>query len=635
MIVGLEVHAQLHTSSKLFCSCPTSENSEKPWVKDYLEKKKAEFKFVEHGLAMRCIDSARERNLDVRQIAKAMVYVGDGMPVLFILSGNRKIDSMKASIFLGSKSLKIASPEEVYRFTGCQLGAVPPTIDGIRKVIDKKLLDNAVVSFNAGTHTTGIIIAKKELLKILDNYEEGDISADEEIREAAKETSTAIEKADYSQPNSRVCEICLGFPGSKPSLNKKALDYGLKVALALNCQINKEFFFSRKTYFYPDLAKDFQITQYEIPVGENGYVELDSGKKIRIRRVHLEEDPASLVHGAGISSSAFCLIDYNRSGIPLVEIVTEPDMSDAAEAREFLNKLLNLLQYLEIFALGEDILKCDTNISFDGSERVEIKNVSGFKNVERALCSEAERQKKELSEGKKIPRETRGFNEEDGSTYSLRSKETEEDYGYIFEPDLSKIEVDGKWLSEIKKQLPELPEQKAKRFVSQYKMTGYEAKVICSEYDISKFYEDVAKKADPQLSAKFISRELLGILNYNDLTLHDSGMKAEAITDLISLIEQGKVSEKNAKLALIKYALEKILPKDYLRKENLLMDASGSAVEDAIASVLKQNPSVFADYKASPDKVINFVTGQVMRLTKGKADPRTLMKAVKEKLGKS
>ena len=308
-------------------------------------------------------------------------------------------------------------------------------------------------------------------------------------------------------------------------------------------------------------------------------------------------------------------------------------MSDAAEAREFLNKLLNLLQYLEIFALGEDILKCDTNISFEGSERVEIKNVSGFKNVERALVSEAERQKRQISNGKKIFLETRGFNEEDGSTYSMRTKETEDDYGYIFEPDLGTISVDDKWLSEIKKQLPELPEQKAKRFVSQYKMAANEAKVLCSGYDISKFYEEVAKKADAKLSAKFIARELLGILNYNDLTLQDSCIMGNAITELVNLIEEGKVSEKNAKQALIKYALEKVNPKDYLLKENLLMDASGSAIEDSIALVLKQNPTAVSDYKNSPEKVINFVTGQAMRQMKGKADPRLLMQKAKEKLG--
>ncbi|MCX8158129.1 MAG: Asp-tRNA(Asn)/Glu-tRNA(Gln) amidotransferase subunit GatB [Candidatus Diapherotrites archaeon] len=435
-------------------------------------------------------------------------------------------------------------------------------------------------------------------------------------------------------PNSSVCEVCLGFPGSKPKINKKALDYGLKVALALNCEINKEFYFSRKTYFYPDLAKNFQITQYEVPLGKNGIVFLDSGKKVRIRRIHLEEDPASLVHSAGISTSSYCLIDYNRSGIPLVEIVTEPDINSPSEAREFLNKLITILEYLGVFVVGESVLKCDANISIEGYERVEIKNINGFKNVEVALTYEEKRQRELISKGEKISRETRGFDDKEKITYSMRTKETEEDYGYIAEPDLPIIEVSEDWLKELKREMPELPEQKAKRFVEQYKITNYDAKVLCSNYSISLLYEDICKEVEPTFAAKFVTREIMGVLNYNDLTLKQSGIEAKEIIELLRLVNENRVSEKNAKQALIRYVLDKIKPREFLAKENLLIDKSEEDIYNAVKIVLANHKNIFEDYKQKPDKVINFVVGQTMRHLRGKAEPRIVQKLVRELLEK-
>jgi aspartyl-tRNA(Asn)/glutamyl-tRNA(Gln) amidotransferase subunit B len=237
----------------------------------------------------------------------------------------------------------------VKQHTGCVVGLVPPTIPGIRKIIDKGLFQNQEVSFNAGIATAGIIIKLSDLLKALGSYEELNISrkgtmigleCHVQLNTDSKLFCGCSTKAE--EPNSACCPICLGHPGSKPVLNAKALDYALKIALAFNCEINQEFFFSRKTYFYPDMSKNFQITQYEIPIGINGWIELSSGKKIRIRRVHLEEDPAALVHEAGMGTSNYCLVDYNRSGIPLAEIVTEPDMESPEEARDFLNQLTTM-----------------------------------------------------------------------------------------------------------------------------------------------------------------------------------------------------------------------------------------------------------------------------------------------------
>ena len=236
------------------------------------------------------------------------------------------------------------------------------------------------------------------------------------------------------QPNSAVCQVCLGMPGSKPVLNKKAVDNALKIALALNCDINSEFFFSRKTYFYPDMSKNFQITQYEIPLGKNGFIVLKSGKKIRIRRVHLEEDPASLVHEGGLGQATATLIDYNRSGCPLVEIVTEPDISSPEEARQLLDHLLAILNYLNVFVLGKDILKVDSNVSIEGSERVEVKNVTGFRSVEKALAFEITRQLSVLAKGEKVKRHTMAFDEETQTKFKQEMKKYKLDSFYIHTP---------------------------------------------------------------------------------------------------------------------------------------------------------------------------------------------------------
>ncbi len=431
------------------------------------------------------------------------------------------------------------------------------------------------------------------------------------------------------EPNSMVCPVCLGHPGSKPVLNKKALDYALKIAMALNCQLNESFSFSRKTYFYPDLSKNYQITQYELPLGQNGYLELSSGKKIRITRVHLEEDPAALIH-----ENNYCLADYNRSGIPLAEIVTEPDLASPAEAREFMDKLLNLLNFLEVFTLGEDTLKADSNISLKGSERAEVKNVSGFRNIEKALQYEIERQTVMREQNEKIRRETRGFNEERQTTYLLRSKETEEDYGYIFEPDLTPFKLGKKELEEIRKTLPELPEQKSRRFQQKFGLKEYDAKVLCSNKKLSDLFEEISKKVSPKIAATFLTREILGIVNYNKMELDGVELNAQHLIDLLVLLENKKVSEKNAKEAAIHYLLEKTPPKTYLEKQNLLMDTNSVDAEKIVEKVLAQNPKAVADLKSGNPKSLNFLVGLVMRETQGKANPREIQKMIEEKVKK-
>ncbi len=428
------------------------------------------------------------------------------------------------------------------------------------------------------------------------------------------------------EPNTSTCEVCLGMPGSKPVLNRRAVEYALMVALALNCRPNKEFFFSRKTYFYPDLAKNYQITQYEVPVGENGFLEVD-GKRVRIRRVHLEEDPASLVHESGTARSSYSLVDYNRSGIPLAEIVTEPDLQSPGQARHFMDELLKVLDYLGVYTHGESVLKADCNLSINGGERVEVKNVTGFRAIEDVLLSEFGRQKKLVEGGDRVERETRGFDAQSKSTYLMRKKETEEDYGYIFDSDLAKVGLDEAWLSGLRSKMPELSGQKAKRFVAQYGLREYDAKVLASDKNISGIFEDAAK-IDLQIAVRLVSRELLGVLNYNRLQLADTKIGSNGILGLALLVKSGKVSDKNAKESLIKYALEGIAPKEFLERNKLLIDTQSSDLEAAIKDALAENRQAFDEFRSGNAKSLNFLIGLVMKKLKGKADARAVQKII-------
>jgi aspartyl-tRNA(Asn)/glutamyl-tRNA(Gln) amidotransferase subunit B len=433
------------------------------------------------------------------------------------------------------------------------------------------------------------------------------------------------------EPNSVCCPICLGHPGAKPVLNKEAVEKGVKVGLALNCDINKDFFFSRKTYFYPDSASNYQITQYEVPVAKNGYLKIGE-KRVGITRAHLEIDPAALSHPEGMESSSHVLIDYNRSGLPLIEIVTEPDMTSAEEAREFLKTLENNLNFLGVL-LKDTTLKVDLNISINGGERVEIKNVSGFANARNALDYEIARQVKLLEDGEKLVQHTRAYNDETGVTTLLRTKETEEDYGYIFDPDLTKIEISDDELNRIKESMPELPAKKIKRFINEYNLSEYDAKVICGSKELSDLFDELVKKdADPKISAKILTREILSILNHDSLSFDEVEIEVNKLFDLVELIREGKVNDKNVKNSLINYISgDKTSPVEYLEINNLLVDESID-IDGIIDKVLEANESATSDYKSGNEKVLNFLAGMIMRETKGSAKIDEVMKKLKEKL---
>src|SRR3989338_7801088 len=401
------------------------------------------------------------------------------------------------------------------------------------------------------------------------------------------------------EPNTRVCEVCLGHPGSKPVLNKKAVEYAIKLCMALNCKINKELIFSRKSYFYPDMSKNYQITQYEMPLGENGNLKLKSGKEIGLTRVHMEEDPASLIHPSGMQQSAYVLVDYNRSGNPLLEIVTKPELGNAEEAREFMKQLITTLNYLKIFDINKGIIKADANVSIKESNytRIEIKNITGFKEIERALVYEAGRQQNEIKNHKKIEQETRAWDSERGITFSLRKKETEEDYGYIIDTDLTIVEISGKWLKEIKKEMPELAQDKVKKFVEKHKLKKEEAEILAAEKELAEMFEKVAEEINPILAAKWLRRELVRVLNYNKKELHEVKLDEKHMIQLLKLVESKKITDNVAAKILEKLIEKPFNIDEYVKKQKLEAVSDISELEKFFKEPIKENPKAVEDYK--------------------------------------
>ena len=446
------------------------------------------------------------------------------------------------------------------------------------------------------------------------------------------------------EPNTLTCETCLGIPGSKPRVNESVLHAATKVALALNFSIAEETYFSRKTYFYPDMSKNFQISQYEIPLASKGHVDIPLGengsKRISLRRLHMEEDPAKLVHIGGLGGK-YVLVDYNRSGIPLIEIVTDPDFTSPEEARLFLHKLSIILEYLGVYdPSSKAVFKSDANISLDGGKRVEIKNITGTKEIEQALKYEIIRQSNQLKKGEPIQQSTRMWNPEMGVTQALREKETEEDYGYIFEPDLTVIEIEQASLQAIKASLPELPDQKYERFLSHYKISDKLAESLTSELDIANLFESVSKKIPPKLAASWIAGYLKKTLNYNQLRYKDSHLKEEWIVQLLHMFEKGEVTDRNAELIIRKMVDDKAGPEDVMHKhkiaKTLKLDLTEHLkfAEEKVDAIIKSNQKAVEDYKSGEEKALHFLIGLAMRETKGSIDANEIRKLVEKNVKK-
>lgn len=469
----------------------------------------------------------------------------------------------------------------------------------------------------------------------------------------ATKSETKKSNNNKDEPNTRTCVVCLGMPGSKPMLNKKALEYGLLLGLALHCTIADQLVFSRKSYFYPDLAKNYQISQFELPLGKNGFIELSSGKKIGIERIHLEEDPASLVHPNTIHDSAYTLIDYNRSGICLIEIVTEPKMTSPEEAREFLKKLRTILEYLEIFDEQAGVIKADANISIKELhyQRVEIKNITGFKEIERALEYEVQRQKELYEDAKKIQERdkkaldinseagpnvilrktrtsadeilqlhTRSWDANTGTTKFLRTKETEADYGYIIDPDLVPIDINKEMIEQMRKSLPELPDEKIKRFITKHKLSPTDAQVLAMERVLAELFEKVAEEIDPILAAQWLRHELVRVANYHKLELDQLRIEELEIVELLSMVEKKEISDRTAQQILGLLAEKGFSPRQYVKEHKLAIVSDTKELEELCKKAIGESEPAVNDYKAGKEIALNNVVGKVMKYTKGTAD---------------
>ena len=438
-------------------------------------------------------------------------------------------------------------------------------------------------------------------------------------------------------PNTHTCEYDLGFPGAKPRLNRKAVEFATKIGIALNCNIPKETFMSRKSYFYPDMGKNFQITQYEMPIAAGGHLAVGK-KKIRIRRVQMEEDPARIIHMADgelatITTAKYVLVDYNRSGTPLCEIVTEPDFASPREARQFLEQLSSMLEYLGVYdPAQEGSMRVDANISL-GPSRVEVKNISGFRDVERALQYETVRQKGILKRGQKVKRETRGWDAAAGVTRSLRSKEEEEEYGYIFEPDLPRLNIRKEDTERLRKSMPEFAQEKATRYVREFHIPEEIAASITTEPDFAEMFEIVARHADRQLCARWFAGPLRKTLNFSSLRVKQTRLSAENMAKLLRHLKDRTVTERSAELLLREMVSKGTDIDILLASEKSDRIADEPALEYIIKEVLDENPKAIIDYKSGKQEAFHFLVGQAVRKTRGRGDTKVIRKLLRRKVG--
>ncbi len=445
--------------------------------------------------------------------------------------------------------------------------------------------------------------------------------------------------------NTHVCPVCLGLPGVLPVLNKKVVEFAIKAGLALDCEISSFSKFDRKNYFYPDLPKNFQTSQYDLPICFNGHldIEVESGKKrVGITRIHIEEDAGKLTHGGEtITSSAYSLLDYNRSGVPLLEIVSEPDMRSPEEARAYLEKLKAILEYTEVSdcKMEEGSLRCDANISImpKGSlvfgTRAEIKNMNSFRALERALNFEIERQIQLVEKGQNVIQETRTWDDERSMTFALRSKEEAHDYRYFPEPDLPPLVISPKWVEEIRGTLPELPEARKKRLMKDYELPLYDARVITSSKGMADYFEACAALYP---KAKIISNWLMGdlsrLLNSEGKTFSDCPVTPEMLTEMLQLIDQCVISGKIAKTVFEEMYKTGKRSALIVKEKGLEQISDQSENEFLVEQVLQENLRLVEDYRAGKEKVLGFLVGQVMNKSKGKANPALVNELLKRKI---
>jgi len=447
-------------------------------------------------------------------------------------------------------------------------------------------------------------------------------------------------------PNSQTCPVCLGLPGVLPVLNKKAVEFAIRTALAVRGSIAAHSVFARKNYFYPDLPKDYQISQYELPLSTGGFVEINNNgmaRRVRIRRVHLEEDAGKLLHAGTMDRAEYSLVDFNRCGVPLIEMVTEPDLRTPEAAAEFLKELRATLQYLGVSQgnMEEGNLRCDANVSVrpaGSSElgvKTEVKNMNSFKNVQRALEYEIERQIRRLKSGQPIVQETHLWDATQGITLPMRGKEEAHDYRYFPEPDLVPLEISPAWVEEIAASLPEFPAERRQRFVQVYGLPEYDAAVLTASKALADFFEECTHRhRDVKLVSNWIMSELLGYLNREGKEITESPVTPAQLAGLLKLIQEGVISGKIAKVVFEEMYQTGKSPEAIIREKGLIQITDQEELGRIVDQVLAENPGPVSDFRGGKEKALTALVGAVMRATKGKANPQLINDLLRERLAR-
>ncbi len=445
------------------------------------------------------------------------------------------------------------------------------------------------------------------------------------------------------EPNTRCCPVCLGMPGSLPVMNREAVNHVIRTSLALNCEITRDAKFDRKNYFYPDLPKGYQISEYDKPIGVKGWLDIEVNgevKRIHIRRVHLEEDTGKLFHAAGDES----FVDLNRSGVPLMEIVTEfpPDIHSADEARAYLMKLRSILTFIGVCdgKMEEGSLRCEPNVSIkeigthELGTKTEIKNLNSFRAVHKGIEFELERQSQLTEAGEKIIQETRGWNDAKQITFSQRSKEGEQEYRYFPEPDLLPLEISDEWIEAIRNNLPELPDIRKNRIMAEYGLSAYDAGYLIEEKSLVDFFESVSKlSGDAKSSANWIMSDLARLLNTENTPIQNSPISPDHLAEMITLINEGTISGKIAKTLLEEMFATSKAPGEIVEEKGWKTIKDTGAIEAIVDKVMADNPSIVSDIKEKGlTQKRGFLVGQVMKASQGKADPKDVNRILDDKL---
>ena len=447
-----------------------------------------------------------------------------------------------------------------------------------------------------------------------------------------------------AEPNTQTCPVCAGFPGMLPVLNEKVVDLAIRTGLALHCEIPELCKFDRKNYFYPDSPKAYQISQFDLPVCVGGYLDIDVNgqkKRIGITRAHMEEDAGKLVHQGDITTTPFSLVDLNRCGVPLLEIVSEPDMRSAQEARAYMEKLRSMLLFAGVSdcKMQEGSLRCDANVSvrpFGQEEfgtRTETKNLNSFRALERAIDYEVKRQIEAIEDGEKIIQETRTWDEEKQLTRSIRSKEEAHDYRYFPEPDLPPLNISREWVQRVRDEMPEMPDQAQVRLVQKYGLPEYDAEIITLTPESLSFFDQCLKDyPDAKTISNWMMGELSRLLNQNNMELGDCKIKPDDLVQMLKAIDDGSISGKMGKTVFEEMFATGKSPAVIIKEKGLVQISDEGSLVPVIEDIINANPKVVEDYKNGKDKAFGFFIGQIMKTTKGQANPAQVNKLLKEKL---